>query len=215
MADTKSFFLKQIDSVLDRYAPAEMSLKRTEGSASIFNFCSAALTTISRIAGGDSYYAEQAEDFRNVQDYEAIQALLGILQALREDVQNDFLETINERIHGEVFTDFLDMGEYLLKENFKDAAAVMIGGVLESHLRQLCMKHQISVEKAGGNAKKASELNSELYKKSIYSLTDQKLVTAWLDIRNKAAHALYNDYSREHVDQFLLGIRSFISRYPA
>jgi len=69
MADTKSFFLKQIDSVLDRYAPAEMSLKRTEGSASIFNFCSAALTTISRIAGGDSYYAEQAEDFRNVQDY--------------------------------------------------------------------------------------------------------------------------------------------------
>ncbi len=41
------------------------------------------------------------------------------------------------------------------------------------------------------------------------------MVTAWLDIRNNAAHAKYDEYSAEEVRIFLLGLRNFVMKYPA
>jgi len=215
--ENKELLLRQIDVVIEKYEYAEMAIlgAAKEEFAYFAEFRSAALTTIDRIVGKDSVYHSEAYLCLQNANFMTAQGLLGILRAIRIDIENDFLETINERIHGEVFTDFLDMGEYLLKEGYKDAAAVMIGGVLESHLRQLCIKYDVSIEKADGSARKASELNNDLYGKNTYGLPDQKFVTAWLDIRNKAAHAKYEEYSKEHVDQLLLGTRGFISRYPA
>jgi hypothetical protein len=40
-------------------------------------------------------------------------------------------------------------------------------------------------------------------------------VTAWLDLRNKAAHGQYADYTKEQVALTLQGVRDFISRHPA
>ena len=36
----------------------------------------------------------------------------------------------------------LEMAEHLLAADYKDAAAVLGGGVLEEHLRQLCKKQE-------------------------------------------------------------------------
>jgi hypothetical protein len=49
-------------------------------------------------------------------------------------------------IHGETFSDFLAMAEHLLSAAYKDnaavvAAATIAGGVLEQHLRALCVKY--------------------------------------------------------------------------
>jgi hypothetical protein len=38
------------------------------------------------------------------------------------------------------------MAQHLLEQNYKDAAAVMVGGVLEEHLRQLCIAASVPVE---------------------------------------------------------------------
>jgi hypothetical protein len=40
-------------------------------------------------------------------------------------------------------------------------------------------------------------------------------VTAWLEVRNKAAHGKFEEYPSEHVDLLLRGVRGLISRYPA
>jgi len=41
---------------------------------------------------------------------------------------------------------------------------------------------------------------------------DQKNVTAWLDLRNKAAHGLYDQYNREQVETMLKGVIEFSAR---
>ena len=58
-------------------------------------------------------------------------------------------------------------------------------------------------------------LNSELAAKDVYSKLDQKSVTAWLDLRNKAAHGHYADYTTEQVSLLLQSVRNFIARLPA
>jgi hypothetical protein len=139
----------------------------------------------------------------------------GILKAAKSEIDGGWIFTLKELVSAEIFSDFLEMSDYLLKEGFKDAAAVMIGSVLEEHLRHLCTKNSIPVEIIKGDkpvAKKADTLNSELAAISVYSKLDQKSVTSWLALRNNAAHGKYSEYSKEQVDIMYQGVTNFISR---
>ena len=60
---------------------------------------------------------------------------------------NSLLANIDELIHADIFTGFLEMGYYLLEEGYKDPAAVLAGGTLEEHLRKLCQKNNIETRK--------------------------------------------------------------------
>ena len=107
------------------------------------------------------------------------------------------------------------MAEYLLNENYKDAAAVMIGSVLEEQLRQLCVNSSVPIEKMQSNKVtpiKADQLNADLTGKGIYGKLDQKNITAWLDLRNKAAHGKYLEYTKLQVELMMQGVRDFIIR---
>ena len=98
------------------------------------------------------------------------------------------------------------MAEYLSEEGYKDPAAVMVGSVLEEHLRQLCQKHGIATtttKQGSPLSRKADALNADLGNNSVYNKLDQKNVTAWLDLRNKAAHGKYQEYTREQVSLML------------
>ena len=89
---------------------------------------------------------------------------------------------------------------------------------MEAHLRQLCQKSGITLEIASGASttpKKADRLNSDLAGAETYSKLDQKSVTAWLDLRNKAAHGKYAEYETPQVSLLIAGIRDFIARHPA
>lgn len=58
-------------------------------------------------------------------------------------------------------------------------------------------------------------MNADLSSAKAYSILDQKNVTAWLDLRNKAAHGEYAKYVAEQVGLLISGIRDFIDRNPA
>jgi hypothetical protein len=109
------------------------------------------------------------------------------------------------------------MAEHLQEAGYKDAAAVMTGSVLEQHLRQLCQKHNIPVSELKDDKDvplKADRLNAELAKKSAYNAIEQKQVTAWLGLRNDAAHGHYTKYDAEQVRQMIVGVTSFMARTP-
>jgi len=144
-----------------------------------------------------------------------VYSLYGLLLALRTAYSNDLLQSVEELIHGDIFEDFLEMAEYLLEEKYKDPAAMLIGGVLEEHLRKLCQKHDIAIVKDDKTPKKASSLNEDLARVEIYTKGDQKSIIAWLDIRNNAAHGKFEQYQIENVDLMLHGVRNFILKYPA
>jgi hypothetical protein len=181
-----------------------------------------AVAAIERIGGQNSSYAKQARDIETQRkdldlQYMAME-LFGVVEALRHDVDSGYLRSVQELIHGELFTDFLEMSEHLLSEGYKDAAAVIAGSSLEGHLKKLCTKHGVSLSLAssgGPRPKKAEAMNIDLAKASAYSPIDQKNVTAWLGLRNAAAHGDYAKYIADQVRNLIIGVRDFVKRTPA
>lgn len=64
-----------------------------------------------------------------------------------------------------------------------------------------------------GKAFTMDALNAALAKAGVYNLLVQKQVTAWADLRNKAAHAHWDQYDAEQVTQMLAGVRKFCVDY--
>lgn len=175
---------------------------------------------IIRWAGRETTYSEDLERVLSSKDFPGnkLIELIGIVNGLCADIKAGFLENATELIHADLFSDFLDMADHLLEEGYKDPAAVVAGSSLESHLRQLCDKAGIvttQIVSGKTRPKKADALNAELLGTGIYEKLDQKNVTAWLDLRNKAAHGEYGIYSNEQVKLLISGVRDFITRNPA
>ena len=138
-----------------------------------------------------------------------------ILLAIQNEIDGGWIFSVKKLVSAEIFSDFLEMAEHLLAQDYKDPAAVMIGSVLEENLRQLCHSAGIKteIEKDGALIpKKADLLNSDLAKAGVYTKLDQKSVTAWLDLRNKAAHGKYTEYGKEQVELMMQGVTEFLAR---
>jgi hypothetical protein len=140
----------------------------------------------------------------------------GILNSIKTEIEKGWLTELKTLVSAEIFSDFLEMAKYFLDENYKDASAVMLGSVLEENLRQIAKKNNIEITYTNNNGdikpKKADTINAAFAKAGIYNLLDQKQVTAWLDLRNKAAHGEYEKYEKSQVELMYQGILSFITR---
>ena len=121
--------------------------------------------------------------------------------------------------HSEIFSNYIEISSHLLDKGYKDSAAVIIGSTLESHLRKLCEKYGIEIEIENDSVKvvykKAERMNADLAKAEVYSLANQKQITAWLDIRNNSAHGKYDEYITQEVKLMIQGIQNFILNNPA
>jgi len=175
-------------------------------------------STIERLAPAASAYSKRSQEVVQKFSPDILHAahapLVGILKSLRQAYERGYLSSVQELVHAEVFADFLEMAEHLLSQGYKDPCAVLVGGTLEEHLRKLCGKHGIATMGASGEPRKASQLNDDLAKIA-YDKLQQKGVTYWLDLRNKAAHGQYAEYDERDVRVMLQGVRDFIDKFRA
>ena len=175
--------IAQIDAVLGEVAN-DGGKSRLDHSRNL-TLCAA---TISRLAKPGSEHIALMNKVKDLRvagagdsdaDEVRTEKLFGILMALRSDYEAGRMQTFQEMVHADLFSDFLAMAEYFLEESYKDPAAVMAGGVLEEHLRKLCARYDVT---APANAK-LDLINAELVKASAYGKNEQKQVTAWAAIR--------------------------------
>lgn len=214
----KDKYIKEIEDIKSNFEKIELSDNR-----SIINVETRAFAVIKRISGINSEYFRKVKDldtgvFKNAFQTK-IKLIMGILDGLYQDLNKDYLNSLVESIHDDIFSDYIEMAQYLLDENCKDAAAVIAGSTLEEHLRKLCEKNKISStyidSKGKEKFKKADLMNSELTKDDIYTKGEQKQVTAWLDIRNNAAHGHYDNYDVNQVKNMIIGLIEFFVKHPA
>jgi hypothetical protein len=220
-----SVFISQLESVLAEYkALAARSQHKDLSDLPMPDRQAVVIRGIAatrRIAGEQSPYSREIARLQEHQPhlYLHTSGVMGVVKGLLDDLKSGYVQTLVELVHGELFADFLEMAQHLLDTGFKDAAAVIAGSALEAHVRALCLKAGIATEiqRPDGNLapKKADQMNSELATKGSYEKLDQKSVTAWLDLRNKAAHGKYGEYSAEQVALLIAGVRDFIRRVPA
>ncbi len=214
--------LNRVDFLITKGNTALANIKHSSYDSSKYveqgqytGFRSASLSFISGLFGEiHSYYKEFTREVNNSYEYN-IQNGIAILQSIRYEIEQGWLTSLRQLVSAEVFSDFLEMSKHLLDEKYKDPAAVMIGSVLEEHLRQLCSSNSVDTEIVKGAdriPKKADLMNSDLVKAGIYGVLEQKNVTAWLDLRNRAAHGKYSEYTIEQVRLMYQGVLDFITR---
>lgn len=211
--------LKQIDEVLkqfEHFSARDDSDDNLSSRSRVAEALTRLKSTIDRLSPRDSSHRQSADTLMKQygpNNSYSVGFLVGILKALRSDYAAGYFQTVEALIHAEIFADFIEMAEYLLSQKYKDPAAVIVGSVLEEHLRKLCGKHSVATS-SGTSPKKADALNSELCAAGAYSKLDQKNVTAWLDLRNKAAHGHYDQYTQQQVELFVQSVRDFLTRNP-
>ena len=215
--DLTKQFIEQLDSIADDYKQF-LDRRKLKGRSSgdTYFVRTRALAAIERASGSQSVYCEQARDVIKGDPWGALTEVIGVARSLRQDLAAGYLASAEELIHAALFADFLEIAHHLLEQGYKDAAAVLAGGTLEGHLRQLCAKFNVDTEVGTPpRPKKAEHMNADLAKAGAYTKLDQKSVTAWLDLRNDAAHKHYEKYSKEQVVLFVAWLRDFITRNPA
>jgi len=119
------------------------------------------------------------------------------------------LVDLRRLLQADIFADFLEMAEHLLTEGFKDAAAVLIGGVLEDTLRRLSQSKELSVINSQGKPLTIDPMNVGLAKADVYQALTKKQITSWADLRNNAAHGNYSKYTASEVKEMLLFVQRF------
>jgi len=138
--------------------------------------------------------------------YEVL-SLVGLLQGALSDLENGFLIGQEFLVAGEVFDSVLQQAKDLNKAGYKDPAAILGRVVLEDALRRLANEASID------STLKASVLNEELKKAGRYAQPQWRLIQAWLDTGNAAAHGRFNDYSQDDVVKLLDDIERFLATY--
>nr|WP_321350494.1 hypothetical protein [uncultured Methanoregula sp.] len=146
--------------------------------------------------------------------------LYGVLSALKSAYEQNLLMNMQQRIHADIFENFIEIAENFLQESekLKCPAAVMLGSVLESHVRKLCEKNGVVTTIIKENKEKfrhLHDMNVDLVKKGVYNSLLQGQIDIWYKIRSEAAHGNDTAYSKQQVFEMLSGIRRFISEYPA
>lgn len=210
--------LEQLDALLADYATlsAQQTIATWKREPTLV-LTHRLLAAIQRLTVPDSSYARVAarqEDSR-VHSFTRLSELAATAIALREDIAAGWLASVVELVHASTSSDYLEMARDLHGQGYKDAAAVIAGTSLEVHLKALATKYGLGLQLPNGRPKKMDVLNAELKAVAAYNTNEQKQVTAWLGVRNSAAHGEYGDYDEGVVGSLIQGVDSFTARYPA
>ncbi|MFF2534490.1 hypothetical protein [Streptomyces cyaneofuscatus] len=204
-----SKMVEQLDKLLAQYK--EGAAKRS-GLELAVNRLEAA---IDRIALPGSTYIKQLDALRGFSTSSKASSVSQVAQALRDDLSDGWTDSVVELVHADTHSDYLEMADTLLASGYKDPAAVIVGTSLEVHVRALCVKHRVDTEVPSGAPKKADTMNADLKKAGVYGALQQKQLTAWMDLRNKAAHGIWKEYDIQQVRLLIDGVRDFMLKYPA
>jgi hypothetical protein len=216
-------FEAELSKIVVEYTTALQAAKYEDGSdvlrlSAVMELQTRCMAAVERAAGRESIYFKNVSAFDKntilTRQLQCLAAQVGVVRSLLHDIENGYTKSLEELIHGALFGDFLEMAEYLVASHYKDAAAVIAGSTLEAHLRQLCAKAAIPTD-VNGRPKKADTMNAELSAAAVYTKLDQKSITAWLGLRNDAAHGNYSSYDEARVHLLIDGIRHFLSLHPA
>ena len=99
------------------------------------NWRSQSLAFLTDLLGAEHVYTNSFETRIEKSGYTgSTRAGIGILQAVLEDIEQGFIDTIRQLLTAEVFADLLDQATHLLESGYKAPAASLAGAVLEDGL---------------------------------------------------------------------------------
>jgi len=224
MALEQTAALADIDAVLN-HRPADGGIAGIAEMAAMLKAC------IERWAPPGSSYrrmADAVDPLKALAEGGGLRAdvrLRGVLVTMERDYRAGMSRTLDERVHAAILDDVIGQADRHLDAGQCAAAAIVIGAVLEQHLRQLAARLDVAFEipDARGvlHAKPAQRLNDELRLTPAYPHAEWQQIQRWLQTRERAARGeLANDPTsapalEPELRRMAGGVREFIRRHPA
>jgi len=195
--------------------PHVLGNEKDQGFVKVREFTSwgmSALSLIGRVFGEDSLqYEHFIEEYENAiaGEYISAEICIGVLESARNDYTSGYLFNVRTLVKAELGDDVLEQAKKLLKSDQKDIGCFLIGVALELAIKDLCDRNGINHD----NNSKTEQLNIELRKAEVYNESMRKQITAWLALRNYAAHGKWDQYCSADVENLLSGVQRFIGEY--
>jgi hypothetical protein len=142
---------------------------------------------------------------------DAVDPLYGVVRALKQTVDSGGLASWREAEHGALLGGLLREAGALLGMGRNDAAAVLVGAVLVVHMRLLMAECGFDEQQCAGPW---DVLHPALSGRA-YGGRDVAKVGTWLGLWHRAAKGTYNACPGADVSAALVGVRSFVARFPA
>ncbi len=160
------------------------------------------------VVGKDSEYVDQFRKGFEVPGFISDMTRgFAVVQAAWNDYSKGYLVRVKTLIEAELFDELLEQAGYLLEQGYYQAAAVLAGGVLEDSLRKLCDRKGVVLP----SKPKIDQMNADLARSGTYNVLVQKRITWLADLRNKAAHGQWTEFSSTDVGDMLRQVREFVT----
>lgn len=143
--------------------------------------------------------------------YEHALAILGTLEAIRDNLRAERLVRLSHLVAAEVFADLHSQAEHLLEQKYFLAAGVLFRAVLEEKVRRLASDAGAMPAKSRPTI---GDLNVALYKAQLYDKPTMKHVEAMAAIGNDAAHVAQT-LTGEDVERLGRDVAAFLSKFGA
>lgn len=151
------------------------------------------------------HFQQFTTDIADVAYSSEVLSIVGILTGALDDLEKGYLLGQEFLIAGEIFDSVLEQAKHLNRSGHKDPAAVLARVVLEDALKRIARGEGLD------DNQRASQLNDDLRRIGKYPQPQWRLVQAWLDIGNAAAHGNFNEYNEEDVEGLIEDIERFLA----
>ena len=127
---------------------------------------------------------------------------VAILKAAERRFESSLFE-IRQLVQADLFDSEIATARELFKNKFLRAAGAISGVVLEKHLTQVCLDHDIKLAKLNPGI---GDLNEALKSKSIIDVPQWRFISMLADIRNICDHVRGREPSDQQIDDLIGGV---------
>ncbi len=131
---------------------------------------------------------------------------LNILKSIERRFESSLYD-IRQLVQADLFDSELDTAKELNKNKFTRGAGAIAGVVLEKHLGQVLINHNLKSTKKNSSI---SDFNDILKSSNIYDTPTWRKIQHLGDIRNLCDHNKERDPKPEEVDELILGVEAII-----
>lgn len=127
---------------------------------------------------------------------------LAIIESIKKRFESSLFD-IKQLVQADLFDSEIDVARELLKNGFVRAAGAVAGVVVEKHLKQVCINHNVKVKKRNPHI---SDYNDTLKNNGVIDTPNWRFIQRLGDIRNLCVHKKDREPTKEEVEELIKGV---------
>lgn len=179
------------------------------------------VTVLEQIVPPSSLHRRTVDSFDKLESKPTVlRGGIAFLKSIRDDIENGFLDNLASEVEAEMAADLLGQALRLLEDGASQhaghlPAVVLAGAVLEKGLRSLAEQQTPPepTDNSAGQPMTMIPLVDALKRRGVFNEVTASQLRAWAALRNSAAHARVDEFTREQARTMVSGVQAFLAKH--